>query len=70
MWSARPDLTTKPDHNRIRHEPILADTPWPQAEVSDGNRQSARILQAEGREFESPSSTRRNAPGGDLETGG
>jgi hypothetical protein len=34
-------LTTKPDHNRIRHEPILADPPWLQAQVSDGIRQSA-----------------------------
>jgi hypothetical protein len=48
LWSARPELTTKPDHNRVRHEPILADTPWPQAQVSDGIRQSARILQAGG----------------------
>jgi hypothetical protein len=39
-------VTTKPDHNRIRHEPIPADTPWPQDQVSDDIRQSARILQA------------------------
>src|SRR5215471_7251486 len=36
LWSARPELTTKPDHNGIRHESILADTPWPKAQVSDG----------------------------------
>jgi hypothetical protein len=41
-------LTTNPDHNRIRHEPILANLPWLQAQVSDGIRQIARILQAGG----------------------
>jgi hypothetical protein len=52
--SARPELTTNPDHNRNRHEPILADSPWLQSQVSDGIRQPARILQAGGRGFESP----------------
>jgi len=47
-WSASPELTTKPDHNGIRQKPILADTPWPQSQASDGKRQSARILQAGG----------------------
>jgi hypothetical protein len=49
-----PWLTTNPDHNRIRHEPILADSLWLQAQVSDGIRQSARILQVGGQGFESP----------------
>ena len=48
LWPARLELTTKADHNGIRHEPILADTPWPQAQVSDGIRHSARILQPGG----------------------
>jgi len=38
IWSARPVRTTNPDHNRIRHEPILTDSPWLQAQVSDGVR--------------------------------
>jgi hypothetical protein len=46
LWSARPELTAKPDHNGIRHEPILADPMRAPAQVSDGIRQSARILQA------------------------
>jgi hypothetical protein len=41
-----PMLTTKPDHNRIRREPILADSLKAQAQVSDGIRQAARILHA------------------------
>jgi|SRR5215470_3627048 len=40
--------TAGADHNGIRHEPILADTPWPQALVSDGIRQPARILHTGG----------------------
>jgi hypothetical protein len=52
--SLRPRLTTKPDHNRIRREPILADSLKAQAQVSDGIRQTARSLQAGGRWFESP----------------
>ena len=51
-------LTTKPDHNKIRHEPIPADSAKAQAQVSDGIRQTARILQAGGRGFKSPSSAR------------
>jgi hypothetical protein len=45
---------SKPDYNGIRHEPILADPMEARAQVSDGIRQSARILQAGGRGFESP----------------
>jgi hypothetical protein len=45
-WSACLQLTTNPDHNRNRHEPILADPSWLQTQVSDGIRQPARILQA------------------------
>jgi hypothetical protein len=43
LWSAQLKLTTNPDHNRIRHEPILADYLKAQAQVSDGIRQPARI---------------------------
>jgi hypothetical protein len=43
LWSAQLRLTTNPDHNRIRHEPILADYLKAQAQVSDGIRQPARI---------------------------
>ena len=41
-------LTTKSDHNRTRRDPIPADPPWLQAQVSDDIRQPARILQAGG----------------------
>jgi hypothetical protein len=44
--SARPELTTNPDHNRSRREPTLADSPWLHSQVSDSVRQSVRILQA------------------------
>src|SRR5215467_231750 len=54
--------TAGADHNGIRHEPTLADTPWPQAQVSDGIRQPARILQAGGRGFESPQLHLRKRP--------
>jgi hypothetical protein len=40
-------LTTNPDHNKIRYGPILTDLPWPQAQVSEGIRQSARICKQE-----------------------
>ena len=36
-------MTTKADHNRIRHQPIPADPPSPYAQVSDGRRQLARL---------------------------
>jgi hypothetical protein len=45
---ARSGLTTNPGHNRDRHEPILADSPWLQTQVSDGHRQPGRILQTAG----------------------
>jgi hypothetical protein len=37
------------DHNRIRREPILADTLSLEAQVSESIRQSERILHASGR---------------------
>jgi hypothetical protein len=36
----------QPDHNRFRHEPILADSMRAQTQVSDGIRQFERVLQA------------------------
>jgi hypothetical protein len=50
----RRTLTTKSDHNRIRHSPIPADAPWQQPQVSDHIRQPGPILQAGGRGSESP----------------
>jgi len=40
-------LTTKVDHNGTRREPIPADASMAQTQVSDGGRQSGRILQTE-----------------------
>jgi hypothetical protein len=45
---ARRALTTKPDHNGTRCGPIPADASKAQLQVSDGNRQSGRILRSEG----------------------
>ena len=42
----QPTLTTKPDHNRIRRDPIAADAPVTVAHVSDHIRQREPILQA------------------------
>jgi hypothetical protein len=36
----------QPDHNRFRHDPILADSMKVQTQVSDGMRQLVPILQA------------------------
>jgi hypothetical protein len=35
------------DHNWVRHRPIQIDALWLQAQVSDGNQQLGRILQAQ-----------------------
>jgi hypothetical protein len=47
-------MTTKADHNGIRQRPIPMDVLKVPAQVSDGARQSGRILQAGGQGFESP----------------
>ena len=46
MLGSAATLTTKLEHRRIRREPILADSLKAQAQVDDGIRQTARILQA------------------------
>lgn len=40
------EVTTNPDHNGYRHEPIVADTPALRSQLGDGNRQRAGSLQA------------------------
>ena len=53
-WPCIDRLTTVPDHNRNGRQPTGMDTKIFQCQVSDGGRQRARTLQAEGQGFESP----------------
>ena len=49
-----PSLTTIADHNEAGQQPTGADTGETESQASDGSRQRARTLQAEGQGFESP----------------
>ena len=52
-WLAWRVMTTKPDHNGNRQRAILADPSWLHTQVSDGGRQSGRILRSEGHGYRS-----------------
>jgi len=49
-----PGLTTTADHNKAGQRPTRTDRTKAESQASDGNRQRARTLQAEGQGFESP----------------
>jgi hypothetical protein len=64
-WWFAQSLTTMPDHNEPGQQPIQADRGKVEPQVSDGNRQCERTLQAEGQGFESPKLHRRSEAGSD-----